>query len=106
MGKISVDDLQEGMVLLSDVKSGSQTLLAQGVTLTNKSISVFKSWGVINVEIEGITEQQLKKNELKRISPEKLEEVEKILKHKFHLVDLKYYPAAILYKACLLEKTK
>mgnify|MGYP000732999051 CR=1 FL=1 len=77
MGKISVDDLQEGMVLLADVKSGSQILLAQGALLTDKSISVFKSWGVVSVEIDGVTEQQLKSKELKKVSPKKLEEMEK-----------------------------
>lgn len=104
MGRLSVDNLEEGMVLGDDVKSGSQILLAKGVKLTNKHINIFKSWGISLVDIDGACEEKLTNIKLSQLSPEDRENFEKKLKEKFLHVDLGFPPAQLLFNACLLNQ--
>lgn len=54
MSKLAISDIEAGMVLASDVKDrNGRILLKAGVALTDKHLKVFKTWGVIQVEIEG-----------------------------------------------------
>lgn len=104
MGRINVDNLEKGMVLDEDVKSGSQILLAKGVKLTNKHINIFKSWGISSVDIDGACEQELTNIKLGQLSPKDRENLEKHLKEKFLHVDLGFRPAQVLFNTCLLNK--
>jgi len=106
MGKISVSELSEGMVLEEDVKSGSQILLAKGVALSEKHINVFKSWGINSVEIVGIDEKDLSNKKIAKISSKARKQLDQELKEKFSHVEMQFYPAEVLYKACLIERSK
>ena len=106
MGKINTENLEEGMVLNADVKSGNQVLLAKGVKLSNKHINIFKSWGVNAVEIDGACEQDITNKKLEKISPQDRKRIETELAGRFKFVDLSFAPAKILYNNCLLNKTK
>lgn len=46
MQKVSIDDVQPGMVLATDLLQGGRMLLPAGSVLTNKNISVFKNQGI------------------------------------------------------------
>ncbi|HAS87895.1 MAG TPA: metal-dependent hydrolase [Desulfovibrio sp.] len=46
MQKVSIDDVQPGMVLATDLLQGGRMLLPAGSVLTNKNLSVFKNQGV------------------------------------------------------------
>ena len=53
MARIRTNDLKPGMILLEDaVHSNGRVLLKAGAVLTEKHIKIFKTWGVINVEIQ------------------------------------------------------
>ena len=106
MGQINTENLEEGMVLLSDVKSGNQILLAKGVSLTNKHINIFKSWGVSSVEVEGGSEQDLTNQKIQELSPAEKKRLEADLTERFRHVDLSFRPAKVLYNNCLLINIK
>ena len=106
MGKINTENLEEGMVLNADVKSGNQILLPKGVKLSNKHINIFKSWGVNAVEVDGACEQDITNKKLEEVSPKERALMERDLKEKFRYVDLSFTPAQILYNNCLLHKLK
>ena len=106
MGNVNTENLEEGMVLNADVKSGNQILLAKGVKLSNKHINIFKSWGVNAVDIDGACEQDITNKKLEAISTKDRSEMEKEMKIRFSHVDLTFAPAKILYNNCLLHKLK
>lgn len=55
MGLLNIDNLEVGMVLASDVKDrNGRMLLGAGAELTQKHMTVFRTWGVIDVDIAGI----------------------------------------------------
>ncbi|MDH3327048.1 MAG: hypothetical protein OEM38_10070 [Gammaproteobacteria bacterium] len=106
MGMINTEDLEEGMVLLADVKSGNQILLAKGATLNSKHIDVFKSWGVDAVDIDGAGDEDLTNQKIEQISPQVRSQMEAELREKFRHVDRRFYPAKALFNACLILKCK
>lgn len=55
MGLVQIDNLEAGMILASDVKDrNGRMLLGAGAELTQKHMTVFRTWGVIEVDIAGI----------------------------------------------------
>lgn len=54
MGKISIDNLEIGMVLGSDVHDRSgRMLLGAGSELTQKHLVIFRTWGILEADIVG-----------------------------------------------------
>jgi len=92
MGWISVDQLNQGMVLSDDVLDINRNLLlTKGKTITPKHIRIFKLWGITEVNVFGKNE---KKNETEPwINPELRKKIEDRTKQIFKNVDLNH-PAA------------
>ena len=54
MGILSVDDLESGMIIAEDVRDRSgRLLIGAGAELSDKTLRVLKTWGVVEVEVEG-----------------------------------------------------
>lgn len=54
MGMIPLDALEIGMVLASDVQDrNGRLLLGAGAELTGKHLLIFRTWGVVEVDIAG-----------------------------------------------------
>jgi len=54
MGTVNVNDVADGMVLLSEVSNKhGNVLLRPGDKLTEKTIMLLKSWGITEVDIQG-----------------------------------------------------
>jgi hypothetical protein len=54
MGMVAVENIETGMVLASDVLDRSgRMLLGAGVELTQKHLAIFRTWGVLEADIEG-----------------------------------------------------
>lgn len=54
MGRVSVNNLQEGMVLEEDlVTPGGRVILGKGAVLKEKYIGMFKVWGITGADVEG-----------------------------------------------------
>ena len=60
MGQISVEDVQPGMVLASDVCAAhDRLLLAAGSEISERHLRIFRAWGVATVDVEGVTRDDI-----------------------------------------------
>lgn len=60
MAGISVEYLRPGMTLNSDVMDrNGRLLLNAGAEITEKHIYIFKTWGIMEVDIQGVTEEDV-----------------------------------------------
>jgi len=84
MGVLSVNDLKGGMVLAREVtnKHGN-ILLERGDVMDEKHIMLLKSWGVTEVDIEGVDREQVEKKEMEELSPDLIATIEEELKGLF-----------------------
>lgn len=54
MGKVAIDSMEVGMILAGDVRDRSgRMLLGAGAELTAKHLVIFRTWGVLEADIEG-----------------------------------------------------
>jgi hypothetical protein len=54
VGKVAIENIEIGMVLSSDVRDRSgRMLLGAGAELTQKHLVIFRTWGVLEVDIVG-----------------------------------------------------
>jgi len=54
VGKVAIENIESGMVLASDVHDRSgRMLLGSGAELTQKHLVIFRTWGVLEVDIAG-----------------------------------------------------
>ncbi len=54
VGKVAIENIETGMVLASDVHDRSgRMLLGAGAELTQKHLVIFRTWGVLEADIEG-----------------------------------------------------
>ena len=73
MPKVKIEQLTEGMVVTSEVKSmDNMLLLPAGCKLTEKHINILQAWGVAEVEIENAGPAAQPVDPLARLSPEEL----------------------------------
>ncbi|MCK5706744.1 MAG: hypothetical protein KAI43_03750 [Candidatus Aureabacteria bacterium] len=77
MAKINLNDLTPGMVLEAPVynKNGG-LLLKDGMSLTEKHIKIFKTWGVTEAEIKGIDKDKIEEDAYAFLSEEEIQEIE------------------------------
>lgn len=84
MGTVNVNDVEDGMVLLSEVSNKhGNVLLRQGDRLTEKTIMLLKSWGITEVDIKGFDEQQAEGKEKEVLSSDAIAAIEKEVKEQF-----------------------
>ena len=89
MPKLAISDIEAGMVLSSDVKDrGGRMLLKSGVELTEKHLKVFKTWGIVQVGIEGEESTTTSLQSVIDAHPELQEEANHVVKNVFKHVDL------------------
>jgi HD-like signal output (HDOD) protein len=97
MGCISVDQLNQGMVLSDDVLDfNRKLLLAKGQTITPKHIRIFKTWGITEVNVFGKNENKNKTESW--INPELRTKIEDQTKRIFKNVDLDHPATREIYK--------
>ena len=71
MGLISLNDIQPGMKLASEVKDrNGRVLLAAGQEITEKHLKIFKTWGVTDANIEGASQEDMVAKDLANVDPE------------------------------------
>jgi hypothetical protein len=84
MGILNINELKEGMVLAADVKNKhGNIMIRQGMTLSERHIMLLKAWGVTEADVEGADRDQLHQEEMKTVSPEVIEAIEKNLREFF-----------------------
>jgi len=78
MGLLHRNDLKEGMVLAEDVKNRhGDILLPKGRLLTAKDVLILKTWGINEVDVEGIDRDKAEKSEMESLPPSVITSIEK-----------------------------
>jgi len=57
--KVSINELEEGMILAKPILRGSMVILAEGTELTSSWISRIDDMGIENLFVEGVVEQAI-----------------------------------------------
>ncbi len=84
MGILNINDLKEGMTLAADVKNKhGNIMIKQGMALSEKHIMLLKAWGIAEADVDGFDRDQLHEDEMKTVSPEVIEVIEKELREFF-----------------------
>jgi len=84
MGMVPIDSLETGMTLAGDVfdRTG-RMLLGSGTELTGKHLTIFRTWGVVEVNIEGVNDSETAVQLPPDITMEELLAAEKELEPRF-----------------------
>jgi HD-like signal output (HDOD) protein len=107
MASVNVAQIEPGMVLGDDLKDqNGRFLLAKGVELSTKHLKIMKTWGVVEADIEGVTEQEMGEKQAADIDPKILEKAEEIEKQRFILSDLEHEAVHHLFQICVLRRAK
>lgn len=107
MGKLSVDFLEPGMELASDVRdTGGMVLLGSGAVITEKHIRIFKSWGVTEVNIKGGDQEAMNTRMLTRLTEEQRDAINRELDRLFRHNDPLDPVIEELRRICLRRETE
>jgi hypothetical protein len=87
------------MVLAENaVDRNGRVLLKAGTELTEKHLKVFKTWGLTEANIEGISREDVVDSVAEQVDPQLLEEVDQRLRVLFQHVDLEHPAMAELFR--------
>ena len=107
MANINVAQIEPGMVLADDLKDqNGRFLLAKGVELSAKHLKIMKTWGVVEADIEGVTEQEIGEKQTADIDPKILEKAEEIERQRFIFSDLEHEAVHQLFQICVLRRAR
>ncbi|RQW83862.1 MAG: hypothetical protein EHM79_15150 [Geobacter sp.] len=105
MGMIPLDALEVGMVLASDVQDrNGRLLLGGGAELTGKHLMIFRTWGVIEVNIAGAEDLGYDAKMPSDVSLEDLAEARKSLDGLFMHAGLEYSFVQELLRLAAIRK--
>lgn len=77
MGVLHINDITEGMVLAGDITNRHGTvLLKAGSALSAKEILILKTWGITEIDVEGVDRDKVEQREMESLSPEVLKKIE------------------------------
>lgn len=107
MANVNVAQIEPGMVLADDLRDqNGRFLLAKGVELSIKHLKIMKTWGVVEADIEGVTEKEIGEKQTADIDPKILEKAEEIEKERFAYSDLEHEAVHQLFQICVLQRAK
>jgi hypothetical protein len=107
MGNVSIDRLAPGMLLGADVHDRNGRLLIRaGTDLTDKSIYVLRTWGVIQVDITGMENAENVCHANGAFDPALLASLEAEVKPMFRHADLNHPGMSELFRLCILRRAQ
>lgn len=105
MAKINVSELEPGMVLANDVMDrNSRFLLGKGGKLTPKNLKIMKMWGVVEADIERISQKDVEAQRTAHMDPAILDIADKLTRKRFIHTDLRQEAIRELFNICVLRK--
>jgi hypothetical protein len=88
MGMIELSLVEPGMELASDaVAPNGFVLLPADAVVTAKHLQIFESWGLNELDVKGVTRQDILKREVDKIDPKKLADVNREIEELFRDTD-------------------
>ncbi len=107
MARIVAHELEAGMVLAKDVRDrNGRFLLGKGVHLTSRHLKVIKAWGVVEVDVGGISKKDVDAKRTAQIDPEILEVADKLTRKRFIHTDLEHDAIRQLFHIAVLRKAQ
>jgi len=104
MGKISLEDVQPGMILAGEVKErGGCVLLSAGVEITEKHLDIFRKWGVSEADIQGVSKQDVIPLASPLLDPALLQQAEVQAQELFRHTDLQHLAVRELFRLSILR---
>lgn len=107
MAIVRANQLEAGMILEQDVKDRSgRVLLRRGVSLTEKTLRILKTWGIAEVDIKAVGDASADKEEggtKTPVDPATLAKAEKEAAEIFKCTDLKNPVMKELFHICSLR---
>lgn len=101
MPKIKLDALQEGMVVAADVKNlDDMLLIPSGCELTSRHIKVLQTWGVPEVDVKSVGDNEDHGDPLAKLQPEHAAQLVAEVKGRFWSFDEANAAQQELLKAC------
>lgn len=106
MAIINIEHLRPGMVLNGDVRDrNGRLLLYADVEITGKHISIFKTWGVVEVDVAGVSVEDVAADAA-AIDPSLLLNAEAEFQKIFRHADLGHPAVKELFRLCTLRKAR
>ncbi|HTX99613.1 MAG TPA: hypothetical protein VMG09_06305 [Bacteroidota bacterium] len=91
MAIINIENITPGMVLASDVKDrAGRILLAAGKEVNEKSLRIFKMWGVTDADILGVEQEEIAARAASAIRPEVYRDAEQRARELFRHCDVEH----------------
>lgn len=107
MGKISIHDIRPGMVLAGDVLDlHGATLLPAGTELTDRNRDQLEHQGIIVVDVEGISQNELTAAVMSNLNPQQLRRAEEQLENLFRHTDRKHPMIDELYRLAVINQVR
>ena len=105
MANVVIDNLVTGMVVSSDVHDRSgRLLLSAGIKLNDKHLRMFRTWGVVEVDIADGDARKTIQPIAREIDTQRLQALETELKPLFRNTNLAHPAMEELFRLCLLRK--
>jgi len=105
MGIINAAELKPDMVLAEDLANlNGRFLLAKGTKLTPKHLLILKMWGVIEANIENVSQVDIEADALSQLDPAVIEEVTQSLTEPFQHTDLEHPAMRELFRICCIRE--
>jgi len=107
VGTVLTDNLMPGMLLSTDVHDrNGRLLLGAGTELTDKHIHIFRTWGVIEADIDGVEEDHDSHRHSDAIDPDLWAAAEAEIKPLFRHADLAHPGMNQLLQLSILRRAQ
>jgi len=104
---VEIKNLQPSMVLMEDITDRSGRLLVKAhTTLTEKHISVLKTWGIAQAYIKGEEDQKPTEEQEIAISPAAYEQAQEIAQYLFSKTNIDHPAMKTLFDLCVRRLAK
>ena len=88
MGIINIADARPDMVLAAEVKDRhGHVLLRSGETVTEKSLKIFRMWGVTDLDVKGVDRQVVEARAADEFDPALMEAADRLAADRFRHAD-------------------
>ncbi len=104
MGKVSLADIEIGMILGSDVVNrNGLVLLKSGQEITEKHLKILKMWGITEIDIKGLEKEGVLDKKAAGVDPLVIEEAKKKAQQIFKYNNLEHPFIKELYRLVTLR---
>lgn len=99
MISLNIQDIEPGMVLGAEVKDRTgRVLLGKGTVITEKHLSIFKMWGIVDATIENADKEKIEAKAVAAIDPSSFQQAQEEIDRLFRFIEPQEHPFIIELK--------